>query len=125
VLAQRALFSSGRDWPQRWREAYTRNQTAVNASDRKSDLEYLLKHGPLREAWCQQRNFPFVIISPRLGAAARTTEWPPEVLLFYWGLPNDRRTRSPLAWAVPNAFCALSIGERFGHFRLLGQEFAD
>jgi predicted peptidase len=34
--------------------------------DGKADLDYLLKHGPLMEAWCQKRDLPFVIISPQL-----------------------------------------------------------
>ncbi len=34
--------------------------------DGKADLDYVLKHGPLFEAWCQRRDLPFVIISPQL-----------------------------------------------------------
>lgn len=34
--------------------------------DGKGELDYVLKHGPLMEAWCQQRDLPFVIISPQL-----------------------------------------------------------
>jgi predicted peptidase len=34
--------------------------------DGKKDLDYVLVHGPLFEAWCQRRNLPFVIISPQL-----------------------------------------------------------
>jgi predicted peptidase len=34
--------------------------------DGKGELDYVLKHGPLKEAWCQQRDLPFVIISPQM-----------------------------------------------------------
>ena len=34
--------------------------------DGKKDLDYVLVHGPLFEAWCQKRDLPFVIISPQL-----------------------------------------------------------
>lgn len=34
--------------------------------DGKGELDYVLKHGPLFEAWCQKRDLPFVIIAPQL-----------------------------------------------------------
>ena len=34
--------------------------------DGKAELDYVLKHGPLFEAWCQRRDLPFVIISPQM-----------------------------------------------------------
>ena len=34
--------------------------------DGKAELDYVLAHGPLFEAWCQKRDLPFVIISPQL-----------------------------------------------------------
>jgi len=34
--------------------------------DAKGELDYVLKHGPLFEAWCQKRDLPFVMISPQL-----------------------------------------------------------
>lgn len=34
--------------------------------DGKSELDYVLIHGPLFEAWCQKKDLPFVIISPQL-----------------------------------------------------------
>lgn len=34
--------------------------------DGKKDLDYVLMHGPVFEAWCQRRNLPFVMISPQL-----------------------------------------------------------
>ncbi len=34
--------------------------------DGKGELDYVLTHGPLFEAWCQKRNLPFVIIAPQL-----------------------------------------------------------
>jgi predicted peptidase len=30
------------------------------------DLDYILRHGPLMEAWIQRRDLPFIIISPQL-----------------------------------------------------------
>ena len=32
----------------------------------KDDLDYVLRHGPLTEAWIQRRPLPFIIISPQL-----------------------------------------------------------
>lgn len=37
----------------------------------KSELDYVLIHGPLSEAWFQRRNLPFVIISPQLDKFSR------------------------------------------------------
>jgi predicted peptidase len=34
--------------------------------DGKAELDYVLTHGPLYEAWIQKRNLPFIIISPQL-----------------------------------------------------------
>jgi predicted peptidase len=34
--------------------------------DGKSELDYVLAHGPLFEAWTQKRDLPFVIIAPQL-----------------------------------------------------------
>jgi predicted peptidase len=34
--------------------------------DAKNELDYVLMHGPVFEAWCQKRDLPFVIISPQL-----------------------------------------------------------
>lgn len=34
--------------------------------DGKGELDYVMKHGPLFEAWAQKRDLPFVIISPQL-----------------------------------------------------------
>ncbi|MES1168550.1 MAG: prolyl oligopeptidase family serine peptidase [Oleiharenicola lentus] len=34
--------------------------------DGKGELDYVLIHGPLMEAWCQKRDLPFVIISPQM-----------------------------------------------------------
>ena len=34
--------------------------------DGKGELDYVLTHGPLFEAWCQKRDLPFIIISPQL-----------------------------------------------------------
>lgn len=32
----------------------------------KNELDYVLKHGPVYEAWIQKRDIPFIIISPQL-----------------------------------------------------------
>ena len=34
--------------------------------DGKEELDYVLKHGPLYEAWIQKRDLPFVIVAPQL-----------------------------------------------------------
>ncbi len=34
--------------------------------DGKGELDYVLKHGPLFEAWAQKKDLPFVIISPQM-----------------------------------------------------------
>jgi pimeloyl-ACP methyl ester carboxylesterase len=34
--------------------------------DGKAELDYVLTHGPLYEAWIQKRNLPFIIVSPQL-----------------------------------------------------------
>jgi predicted peptidase len=34
--------------------------------DGKGELDYVLEHGPLFEAWCQRRDLPFVIIAPQM-----------------------------------------------------------
>jgi predicted peptidase len=39
--------------------------------DGKAELDYVLAHGPLNEAWVQKRDLPFVIISPQLDKFSR------------------------------------------------------
>ena len=39
--------------------------------DARGELDYVLTHGPLFEAWCQRRDLPFVIISPQLDKFSR------------------------------------------------------
>jgi predicted peptidase len=39
--------------------------------DARSELDFVLIHGPLFEAWCQRRDLPFVIISPQLDKFSR------------------------------------------------------
>lgn len=34
--------------------------------DGRGELDFVLKHGPLFEAWCQKRDLPFIIISPQM-----------------------------------------------------------
>jgi predicted peptidase len=39
----------------------------------KDELNFVLRHGPLYEAWVQKRNLPFIIISPQLHMFGRDT----------------------------------------------------
>ena len=39
--------------------------------DARGELDFVLIHGPLFEAWCQRRDLPFVIISPQLDKFSR------------------------------------------------------
>ena len=39
----------------------------------KDELDYVLTHGPLYEAWIQKRDLPFIIISPQLHMFGRDT----------------------------------------------------
>jgi predicted peptidase len=39
--------------------------------DARAELDYVLIHGPLNEAWIQKRDLPFVIISPQLDIFSR------------------------------------------------------
>ncbi len=39
--------------------------------DARGELDFVLMHGPLFEAWCQRRDLPFVIISPQLDKFGR------------------------------------------------------
>jgi pimeloyl-ACP methyl ester carboxylesterase len=40
------------------------------------DLDYVLAHGPLYEAWIQKRDLPFIIISPQLPMYDMDKDWP-------------------------------------------------
>lgn len=44
--------------------------------DTLEDLDYLLKNGPLYEAWIQKRDLPFIIIAPQLGLFGRDKTGP-------------------------------------------------
>ncbi len=60
--------------------------------DGKGDLDYVLTHGPLFEAWCQKRDLPFVIISPQLpmfGQARFHTSSPANQIPFRGALPTE------------------------------------
>lgn len=55
----------------------------------RDELDYVLIHGPLYEAWIQKKNLPFIIIAPQLPMfgmekidyiATRTREWVPRRL---------------------------------------------
>jgi predicted peptidase len=81
-----------------------------------ADLDYVLRHGPLMEAWIQRRELPFIIISPQLplfgeseAIAGRASESRPERLAKgtparNYGFPSDlpiQRTNAdgfPAGW---------------------------
>jgi predicted peptidase len=81
-----------------------------------ADLDYVLRHGPLMEAWIQRRKLPFIIISPQLplfgeleAIADRASETRPERLAQgvperNYGFPSDvpiQRTNAdglPAGW---------------------------
>jgi predicted peptidase len=53
----------------------------------KSDLDYVLVHGPIFEAWVQKKKLPFVIIAPQLpifnqGDKGFITNRKPEIILY-------------------------------------------
>lgn len=41
------------------------------------DLDYMLKNGPLYEAWVQKRDLPFIIVAPQLPLFGRDVNGPP------------------------------------------------
>lgn len=82
--------------------------------DGKADLEFVLKNGPLYEAWIQKRDLPFVIIAPQLPMYGqerhaeylrrRSRDEIPERLLT--GVPERpelQPTRGPMLGATPDA----------------------
>jgi predicted peptidase len=42
--------------------------------DGKADLDYILRNGPLYEAWVQKRDLPFIIIAPQLPTYGRESK---------------------------------------------------
>lgn len=44
--------------------------------DAKSELDFVLCHGPLYEAWIQKRDLPFIVIAPQLPPFAEQTDSP-------------------------------------------------
>jgi pimeloyl-ACP methyl ester carboxylesterase len=54
-----------RDSDQRWPVLLFRHGNGERG-DAKADLDYLLKNGPLYEAWIQKRDLPFIVIAPQL-----------------------------------------------------------
>lgn len=47
----------------------------------KEDLDYVLKYGPLYEAWIQKMNIPLIIISPQLHMFGRDGQGGPDYIL--------------------------------------------
>jgi predicted peptidase len=94
--------------------------------DGKADLDYVLCHGPLYEAWIQKRDLPFVIISPQLpllGLASddyfkgRNRSWIP--LRQITGAParpleSDARVAEPMQGVVATAPDAVSADDPNG-----------
>ena len=57
--------------------------------DGKADLDYVLKHGPLYEAWIQKRDLSFIIVSPQLHMFGRDGPDGPDYIL------NRKRSEIP------------------------------
>jgi predicted peptidase len=53
------------------------------------DLDYVMRHGPMMEAWIQKRDLPFIIIGPQLPVFAQE-----EQLRFRAGVPKPTRLES-------------------------------
>jgi predicted peptidase len=78
-----------------------------------ADLDYVLRHGPLMEAWIQRRKLPFIIISPQLplfgeleAVAGRASETRPERLAEgtpqrNYGFPSDLPIQRTNADSLP------------------------
>ncbi len=82
--------------------------------DGKDDLDYLLKNGPLYEAWIQKKDLPFLIVSPQLHMFRRDRPGGPPYLVnrsrseiprrLAEGVPahnRDALTPPPMAGALP------------------------
>jgi predicted peptidase len=78
----------------------------------KSDLDYVLVHGPIFEAWSQKRNLPFIIIAPQLpifgqGNKGFITNRKPDIIPYPLakGKHPHRPTHTgtePMAGSIPN-----------------------
>lgn len=82
--------------------------------DAKRDLDYLLKNGPLYEAWIQKRDLPFIIVAPQLPLYGRDTtvsylkdrtraEIPERLPSGVPARPPEHETPSPMLGAVADA----------------------
>jgi predicted peptidase len=82
--------------------------------DGKGDLDYLLKNGPLYEAWIQKRELPFLIVSPQLHLFGKDKPGGPPYLVnrsrseiperLAEGVPTHNRdvaNKTPMAGAIP------------------------
>ena len=82
--------------------------------DGKEDLDYVLKNGPLYEAWIQKKDLPFLIICPQLAMFGKDKPGGPPYLVgrnrseiprrLAEGVPahnTDAAKQSPMAGAVP------------------------
>jgi predicted peptidase len=83
--------------------------------DGKDDLDFVLKNGPLYEAWVQKRDLPFLIISPQLHMFGRDKPGGPPYLVersragiprrLAEGVPahnQDLENETPMAGALPS-----------------------
>ena len=57
------------------------------------ELGYVLKHGPLYEAWIQKKDLPFIIISPQLPMFGR--DQLPEMAYILKRTPAEIPNRAP------------------------------
>lgn len=88
VYLPKAYADSGRKWP-----VLIFLNGDGERGDGKEDLDYLLKHGPLYEAWIQKRDLPFIIVGPQLHMFGRNGPDGPDYIR------NRKRSDIPLRLA--------------------------
>jgi predicted peptidase len=87
--------------------------------DGKEELDYVLKYGPLYEAWIQKRDLPFIIVSPQLHMFGRNGAGGPDYIV------NRTRVEIPerLAEGVPQHNTDAPARQLFGP--MVGAEAAE
>jgi len=100
--------------------------------DAKEDLDWVLVHGPLYEAWIQKRDLPFIIVAPQLPLYGRekTVDYirdrqpgdiPQRLAEGVPHRPEEFPTPEPMQGAVPDSEIPFgSEGPPNGWFRLEG-----
>lgn len=99
--------------------------------DGKEDLDYLLKNGPLYEAWIQKRDLPFLIVAPQLPLFGRNNPGGPPYLVNRTrseiprrqaiGVPprtEDSRSAKPMTGAIAAGVLPSSFGPPNGWERV-------